>query len=123
MSQVIATNKTKVFNVWDPKDAPPPTRVTLSPEDCEREFEFTEGRDKRFARYFQDHDVFDLAYETLVENKGDTLTALQRFLGVRPTELSTGMKKINPDSLRELLDNFDELKENFRGTRFAVFFE
>jgi hypothetical protein len=99
-SQFIATKITNVFNVWEGTDAPAAPRITLSPAECEREFLHTEQRYDRFDKLFQKHDVFNLTYEELIDDKERYLTEIQAFLGLEPVALRTGMKKINPDSLR-----------------------
>jgi LPS sulfotransferase NodH len=120
-SQVIATKITKVFNTW--QEVPPPTRITLSPEECEREFAHTEQRQERYTKLFAKHDVLHMTYEELIADRDVKLTQIQTFLGLEPTELRTGMKKLNPDSLADLLENYNELHQHFVGTRFESFFD
>jgi hypothetical protein len=120
-SQVIATKITKVFNTW--QELPPPTRIRLSTEECEREFAHTEQRQERYTKLFAKHDVLDVTYEQLIADRDKTLAEIQTFLGLEPAELRTGMKKINPDSLADLLENHDELRRHFAGSRFASFFD
>jgi LPS sulfotransferase NodH len=123
VSQYIAVKITKVFNTWEGTDAPCAPRVTLSAQECERQFQIAENRHKRFANLFKNHEVLDLTYENLVANKMENLIDIQTFLGVNPVRLSTGMKKINPDSLRSMIENYDQLARHFSGTRFEAFFE
>lgn len=60
--------------------------------------------------------VFRLDYEQLV--RGERLDQLQRFLGVRPTRLSSSLKKLRTKPLPELVGNWDEVAESLRGTPF-----
>ena len=121
VSQVYATKITNVFNTW--QEMPPPPPITLSPEECEREFAHTERRQERYTKLLAKHDVLNLTYEELIADQEVKLAQIQTFLGLEPTELRTGMKKLNPDSLTDLLENYDELREHFSGTRFESFFD
>ena len=120
-SEVIATKITKVFNTW--YEPPPPTRITLSAEECEREFAHAEHQKDRYTKLFSKHEVLNLTYEELLADRDLKLAEVQAFLGVEPAEMKTRMKKLNPDSLAELLENYDELRHHFKGTRYEAFFE
>ena len=46
----------------------------------------------------------------------------QSFLGVEPQVLTVGLRKQNPDDLRALIENYDELREAFADTEYGEFF-
>lgn len=55
-----------------------------------------------------------MEYESLLENGADAVARIYEFLGVRNIGIpSLKIKKHTPDDLREVLENFDELREAF----------
>lgn len=61
-------------------------------------------------------------YEDLVEQRQDVLRKTQSFLGVAPTPLSVTLRKQNPEPLRQLIANYDELYEAFKDAPEAAYF-
>ncbi|MEM9282215.1 MAG: hypothetical protein AAGA96_10330 [Verrucomicrobiota bacterium] len=62
---------------------------------------------------FQGSDSISVCYEDLCEDPERVLAELQTFLRLEVIELKTSMKRSNPDSLRSLVTNFDDLKPFF----------
>jgi LPS sulfotransferase NodH len=105
------------YGLTDPVRAPEAPRFTLSVEQCLADFAKQERREARFSRLFADHDVLEVLYEDL------PLSAIQRFLGVEPRTLHTPTLKINPDRISDVLLNYEELREAFRDTPYADYFD
>jgi LPS sulfotransferase NodH len=58
-------------------------------------------------------------YEELTGPKGDEkLGRILSFLGVEPSPLGSDFVRMNPTEHRELLANYDEVRETLRGSRF-----
>lgn len=98
-------------------------RVAISPSEL---FEFLVAIRMRTDYYdaaFADHPSMAIFYEDLVERREETLEAAQAFLGVEPRELSTTLQRQNPEPLRDLIENYDELYEAFRDNPDADFFD
>ncbi len=64
-----------------------------------------------------------LAYGALSENAGRTLGRVQSFLDLEPRSLASTTRQQDPEPLRELIENYDELKAAFAGTPEAAFFD
>ena len=62
-------------------------------------------------------------YEDLVADRKAALHELQVFLGLRPRSLPVATRQQNPEPLRELIANYDELREAFGDTEYAAFLE
>ncbi len=105
------------------RNGPALRAVTLTREECERWFLEAELRAEHFERLFAEHPRVAVRYEELVAHRDETLEQVQRFLGVEPVTLSVTTRRQNPEPLRELLVNYDELREAFRGTAAAAFFD
>lgn len=98
-------------------------RVAISPNEL---FEFHVAIRMRSDYYdaaFADHPSMAIFYEDLVERREEALAAAQAFLGVEPRELSTTLQRQNPEPLRDLIENYDELYEAFKDTPDATFFD
>lgn len=123
LSQHLATEVYGVFNVVDDRERPPEVRVRLSASECEEDFRRTEMRQERFREWLAGHHVLELTYERLVGAQAEALGEIQEFLGVERRELTTRSTRIRTRSLRESIENYDELFAHFRGGPYERFFE
>lgn len=109
---------------WNLKSSPqitPP--IHLDPEECCRYFEKLDNFVTEADSTFADHPKIDVTYEELTAKQEDTLQRIFVFLNVPCIPVTTRMKKQNLASLRETIDNYDQLKRYFRQTRWNIFFE
>ena len=97
--------------------------LTLTPDECEAAFRKEEVRSAQFEQLFARHPMHNLYYEDLAGRQSETLADVQRFLGVEPTRLTPTTVRQNPEPLRQLIGNYDELRAAFRGTDDEAFFE
>ena len=69
--------------------------------------------------------VLNITYDDLRQNKDGTLDAIAQFLNVANTQQTTGgestLKKINQQSHQEVIENYAEIKQIFKGTKFAQY--
>ena len=71
---------------------------------------------------FAAHRVFRLDYEELAKEPGAPSRVLE-FLGAEARPLTTRLRKQNPESLTELVENYSELAAALRGTQWESFLE
>jgi hypothetical protein len=101
-----------------PKARPRP-RVAVSPEEL---LEFTvqmNMRAKSFDELFQQHPSMTVFYEDLVDQPETAYGRAQTFLGVEPASLTVTLRRQNPEPLRELIENYDELYAALKDTPVA----
>lgn len=99
------------------------TAVELPEDEC-REFFAKDALDTaHYDELFSEHDVHMLYYEELVGHYGAILEGVQTFLGLDPRPLAPATRQQNPEPLRELIVNYDELHEAFNGSPEAAYFE
>lgn len=79
-------------------------------------------QDNAVAR-FADHEILDVFYEEMVANPSAVFDEAQRFLGLHPVALRVETKRQNPEPLSLLIENYDELRDAFKGTNAEPFFE
>ena len=109
---------------WSLKSGPQTTHpVHLDPEECGRYFQKLSHSAAEADAAFAEHPKINVIYEDLIEKQQATLQRIFAFLKVPCKSVTTRMKKQNLASLRETVDNYEQLKSYFRNTRWDVFFE
>lgn len=97
--------------------------LRLEPEDCESYFTLLEERAERCHALFDEESVLSLEYEALVADRDAELGRVRAFLGLPPADGSTRLVKQGTRALADVLENLEELREHFRGSRWEAFFE
>jgi len=98
-------------------------RVHLDPNELEEGFRQTAEWERKAASQFRGHPVLQVTYEQLVRFPHETNIELQDFLGASRHEAQTKLNQQNPESLRELVSNYDALKARFAGSAWSPYFE
>ena len=98
-------------------------RLLLSEEECRAFFNEMAHNVGYFEERFAGHRLLTVFYEELLDDWTAVLDALQSFLGVEPRALAANTRQQNPEPLRDLIENYDELRNTFAGTPHAAFFE
>ena len=99
----------------------PPMKVDAG--QCRTFFEKTREWERQCDILFRDHPKIELFYEQLSNNFRQTILSIQNFLGVNYENLTPATYKQARLPLSKDIRNYWELKEEFKGTRWAVFFE
>ena len=63
----------------------------------------------------------DVVYEEYAADGEAGNAAILDFLNVRPAPLKTDLKKVNPDKLEDIVENFEQVAAELDGTRFAPY--
>lgn len=95
----------------------------VNPGECERFFEEVEKQERWYDELFQAGRMICVFYEDLCGDSTSWSRKIQEFLGVEYRDLSTALRKQNTLSIPERIDNYRELREAFRDTRWEGFFE
>jgi hypothetical protein len=97
--------------------------LPLDFEDTRASFEQSMAWEKEFAELFVGHPTFDLYYEDLTADFSAQMGGVQEFLGLPVRDLTPATSKRPSPPLSRQIANYDELKSQFTGTPWAVFFE
>jgi hypothetical protein len=121
---LVAINRLRRF-IWPKEPAWKALRtpLTLSEEECRDFFAQAERDSAYYDDRFREHPRLNLHYEDLQRNRADAFNQAQSFLGLKPRSLSVTTRRQNPEPLRELIANYDELYAAFKGTKEAAFFD
>ena len=97
-------------------------KVSLSKEECEESFDKTRSWETEGDTRFSNNALLQISYEDLSNDYQNQMQRVQIFLDVTPIELQPQTQRQNPESLRELIINYDELKKTFAGSPWQDFF-
>lgn len=78
---------------------------------------------KEYDDLFSNHPKLGLSYEDMVDRPEEVFGQAQTFLDLEPMPLSVTMRRQNPEPLRELIENYQELAEAYKDTPHAWMFE
>ena len=114
--------KTKKYVQFDEKENT--KTVSISPDKFLRKMDKFEKTKSKAEAAFTNHQTIHISYEDLVLNQEQTLQSVLSFLGANPLQkLSSAHKKQNPRHVRQIVDNYDELKESLADTKYASLFD
>lgn len=103
------------------KEARP--RVTVSPEELFNFIVRTRIRATNYGDLFNEHPKLTVLYEDMLDRRDHVFSEAQSFLGIEPEPLTVTLRRQNPEPLRELIENYDELYEAFKDTPQAALFD
>lgn len=98
-------------------------RIELTVDECRDYFNQTRKWEEGANEKFAGNSMLELTYEELTSDYQEKMRSIQEFLGVEPIELQPKTAKQNPETLSELIVNYEELKRYFSGTEWEVFFQ
>ena len=97
--------------------------VTFTVEQLKKGFrrtrKFEEDGDARFRK----HPLMSVYYEDLIDDTEAVFREVSDFLGVQYLPPKTNLRRQNPESINDLLENYDQLKSAFYGTEWQPFFD
>jgi LPS sulfotransferase NodH len=125
LKELLSLRKAFQTNKWTNTDGTEEEAfsITLDYEDCLQEFTHSQEIKAQYDTFFQDHPVINITYENLSEDYETELKKIQDFLEVDYHPVKPLTYKQSRQPLKETLANYFELKQQFRGTPWEVFFE
>ena len=112
-------------NVWEnrggaPEDDQP---IELDYGLCLEAFELTRERERAADAYFAESAVLQLTYEDLAADRDSHMRRVFEFLGLPYEQVEPAIHRQRSLPLSAAIANFDDLRERFAGSEWAVFFE
>lgn len=97
-------------------------RIHMDPSETLAELRRRNARIEKKRRVTDGFDVLEVTYESFVADRDAEAARIQPFLGLQDvTPFETDLVKINPDSMREVIENYDEIEAALAGTEFERF--
>jgi len=112
----------KVFNVLNKEQKPEKQAIDLDYDELLQEFEYNDQLYDKYERMFERNPMLDLSYERLAADPHECATDVMDFLNLEHLPLKIRTQRLHANPVSELLSNYDELLEKFRGTRYEHFF-
>lgn len=112
-------NKREVLQATAPTEA---VRIRVSPARAIASMRKMRARYEYFDRAFERHPRLQVSYESLFDGKyldSETGRRICDFLGVAQYRMESRIVKLNPESLRDMVTNYDELAAAVSKTEFA----
>ena len=97
-------------------------RTHVGPREAITAMRRARERYERFEAQFDDHPRLQLTYESLFDGQelsAGTTAAICEFLAVARHPMRSNLTKLNPESLRDMVTNYDELAAAVARTEFA----
>jgi LPS sulfotransferase NodH len=85
--------------------------IPLNAKACLRDFQRSVSLQQRMDQFFVHNPKLTVIYEDLCNDMTGECQRVQAFLGLEPMTLSSTLKKQRTQSKREIIANFDDLKE------------
>lgn len=95
--------------------------VTFTFDELKSDFENTTGQESKGYQDFEGK-IYKVYYEDLVSQTDEEMNRIFEFLKVEECKTGTLLKKQNNQTLREVIVNYDDLKDKFKGTQWENFF-
>lgn len=106
-----------------PKREAAPTRVALTPQQVREYVYSTSIQAESYDDIFRDRPGVSVWYEDMAADLDGALRDVWGLLGVEAEPVAVSMRRQNPQSLRELIENYDELRAAFANTPIGSFFD
>ena len=97
--------------------------LTIAPEELRSFIIRTKLTADHFDKIYGEHPQLTVFYEDILDDPKRVHVQVQEFVGVEPRRLTVTMLQQNPEPLRELLVNYEELFEAYRDSPHAWMFE
>ena len=115
---------TKRNAIWEPHTTEPlpPVTTRVDPSAALEQMRKAQARYRDFEDLFADHRRLPLVYEDLIENQQLRPSEGRRicdFFGIGYRPMQSSLIKLNPESLRDMVTNYDELAGVVSKTEFA----
>jgi len=96
--------------------------IHLDPLKLTKRLEQIEEGEAATRARLRDRQILEVVYEDMVRSPGETFTSVSTYLGVAGIDPGKiRLKRQNPESLRQLIVNYDEIEAVLRNTRFAEY--
>jgi hypothetical protein len=116
----VSRETAKARKVFHSQDALSAYQVTLNPEKMMRSLHVIEKDNQAILATFQPLEHMFFTYEDFVMNRGNLHTNILEYIGVNSNvQLTSPLKKLNPDRLQEIVTNYDQVSRRLLDSPFA----
>ncbi len=95
----------------------------IDPDECKDFFNKIDKNENYHDQLFKEHDILEITYEDLNENRNTTIQQVIQFLNLSNYEPKSILRKQVTVPLSAIVTNYFELKSNFKDSKWNYFFE
>jgi LPS sulfotransferase NodH len=103
--------------------APQSAKVSIKPDELATFIIKSAETAKHYDKLFAKHPILHVDYEDFAQNKRAAAEQAARFLGAPPTPPVITLRHQHPEPLRDLVENYEELRDAFRGSPHEAMFK
>ena len=119
LKTLISRKLVRVRKVFHSKVELPPLKVKLNTRKLIKRLEKIQHDNQEWKNIFSKNPYVNVSYESFTNNKTKELENLFTFLDVNPDyTLTSDFKKINPNSVKDIIINYDEVCSCLKGTEY-----
>lgn len=74
-------------------------------------------------KMFRNHPLIEVFYKDLCTNRENTLLKIQNFLDIPQMPMESNLQKQNPEPLDKLIQNFHEVRQTLKGSKYESMLE
>jgi len=127
LKTILSKKKADLTNIWVDTDGNNQTRkpfsITLDFDECQELFSQTRNWENEYAAFFSKHQILDIFYEDLARDYSKEIQRVINFLEVDQHPVQPQTRKQAKRTLSESIENYEEIKTQFMGTEWEVFFK
>ena len=97
-------------------------QIVLDFKECLETFETISTFETNARQTFNDREIIEVTYEDLSTDYSQVMSRVLKQLNLPNEELVTVLKKQNPEPLKKLILNYEELKDSFNSTKWKYLF-
>ena len=99
-------------------------KIQLDTSNLLRDLQIIAAEEKQWRSMLRpDTPYLGLVYEDYLVDQAQSNTQICEFLGIPARSMHSELKKVNPDSLREILGNYEEVQAALQGSEFAKYLD
>jgi hypothetical protein len=116
VSEFLVGTKVVMHRYFHHEQPPMPVTAVIPVERMVADLHRVEAEVQAMREAFKEHPLHEIAYEETIDDAGNAMHELLRFLGLPPARLWSPTRKVLPDRLSEVVGNLDEVASALRGT-------
>ena len=119
LRRFVSTQVSLKRDVWNRKEKSVLTEVSIEVDSLLERLDMLERKTVEIKEYLESYDTLYLEYENHVKkDPGVAYEEVCRFLGIQIEEVSVELRKMNPFKLRDMLKNYQEVKQALVDTKY-----
>lgn len=123
ISRLIAGKTDKWSSQGNNKVALENKKVQIDVNELLSDIKTTKNYIQKTQKAFKNHDLYEVSYQELVTNRANTMECIFNFLQVSKFAPKSDLKRQNPEPIKDIVLNYDEVYSKLVNTDYAFMLE